>query len=73
MGSPERVKFAHPPKLLLVDEHPAMLQQTSRLLPEGYVVKSHLADLVPALQAVLEGKRFISPCSEVKDWDDTEP
>jgi len=142
------VKFTHPPKILLVDDHPAVLQQTTRLLPEGcevvealqsgsgltaavarhepdlillditlpglsgiqlasllrqsgystkivfltahcdmdyareafaagangYVVKSRLAsDLIPALQAVLEGKRFISPCPELKGWNGTEP
>jgi DNA-binding NarL/FixJ family response regulator len=32
----------------------------------GYVVKPRLAsDLVPALDSVLEGKRFISPCPEL--------
>jgi DNA-binding NarL/FixJ family response regulator len=41
---------------------------------DGYVVKARLAsDLVPALQAVIEGKRFISPCAEFKGWDDEEP
>jgi DNA-binding NarL/FixJ family response regulator len=139
---------AHSPKRLLVDDHPAVLQQTMRLLPEtyevvetlesgsglkaavarhepdlivlditlpglsgielasrlrgsgsstkivfltvhcdtdyareafaaganGYVVKARLAsDLVPALEAVLAGKRFISPCAELKGWDDAEP
>jgi DNA-binding NarL/FixJ family response regulator len=32
----------------------------------GYVVKPRLAsDLVPALEAVLAGERFISPCAEL--------
>ncbi|HWN95449.1 MAG TPA: response regulator transcription factor [Methylomirabilota bacterium] len=40
----------------------------------GYVVKARLAsDLVPALQAVLAGQRFISPCAELEGWDDAEP
>jgi len=40
----------------------------------GYVVKARLAsDLVPALQAVLAGKRFISPCPELEGWDDAQP
>lgn len=135
-------------KILLVDDHPAVLQQTMRLLPEtyevvetlesgaglkaavarhepdlivlditlpgqsgielaaglrrggcstkivfltvhcdadyareafaaganGFVVKARLAsDLVPALRAVLAGQRFLSPCAELKGWDDAEP
>jgi len=40
----------------------------------GYVVKARLAsDLVPALQAVLAGQRFISPCPELEGWDVAEP
>jgi CheY-like chemotaxis protein len=36
----------------------------------GYVVKARLAsDLVPALRAVLAGKRFISPCAELEGWE----
>lgn len=135
-------------KILLVDDHPAVLQQTIRLLPEtcevvetlesgtglpaavarhepdlivlditlpgesgielaaglrrsgcatrilfltvhcdadyareafaagadGFVVKARLAsDLVPALRAVLAGQRFVSPCAELKGWEETEP
>jgi DNA-binding NarL/FixJ family response regulator len=141
------VKFAHPPKILLVDDRPAVLTQTISLLPEdyevvetlesgfglkaavarhepdlivlditlpglcgielasrlrqsgystkivfltvhcdtdyareafaaganGYVVKARLAsDLVPALQAVLAGQEFVSPCPELEGWDDAE-
>ena len=141
------MKFAHPPKILLLDDHLPVLQQTIRLLTEGYevvevlesgsglaaavarhepdlillditlpglsgiqlasllrqsgystkivfltvhcdtdyareafaagangyVVKARLAsDLVPALQAVLAGKRFVSPCPELEGWDDVE-
>lgn len=37
----------------------------------GFVVKARLAsDLVPALNAVLAGERFISPCPELKGWDE---
>ena len=33
-----------------------------------YVVKMRLAtDLVPALQAVMAGKRYLSPCAELKE------
>jgi DNA-binding NarL/FixJ family response regulator len=145
---PDSMKPAHLPKILLVDDHPAVLEQTIRLLPEGYelvealesgsglkeavarhepdlivlditlpglsgielashlrrsgystkivfltvhcdadyareafaaggngfVVKARLAsDLVPALQAVLAGNKFISPCPELNSWDDAEP
>src|SRR6266576_2663690 len=146
--SRDSMKSVHFPKILLVDDHLAMLKQTIRLLPEsyevvealesgsgltaavarhepdlvvlditlpglsgielasclrrsgcstkivfltvhcdtdyareafavganGYVVKARLAsDLVPALQAVLAGKRFVSPCVELEGWDDAEP
>lgn len=34
----------------------------------GYVIKPRLAsDLVPALEAVLAGKRFVSPCPELAE------
>ena len=40
----------------------------------GYVVKARLAsDLVPALEAVLAGQRFVSPCAELEGWDVSEP
>ena len=145
---PDSMKSARPPKILLVDDHPAVLRQTISLLPQdyevvetlesgfglkaavsrhepdlivlditlpglsgielaarlrqsgslikivfltvhcdtdyareafaaganGFVVKARLAsDLVPALEAVLAGKRFISPCAELDGWDDAEP
>lgn len=35
----------------------------------GYVIKPRLAsDLVPALEAVLDGKRFVSPCPELIEF-----
>jgi DNA-binding NarL/FixJ family response regulator len=145
---PDSMKSARPPKILLVDDHPAVLRQTISLLPQdyevvetlesgfglkvavsrhepdlivlditlpgisgielasrlrqsgystkivfltvhcdtdyareafaaganGYVVKARLAsDLVPALQAVLAGQRFVSPCAELAGWDDGKP
>lgn len=37
----------------------------------GYVIKPRLAtDLVPALEAALAGKRFVSPCPTLKDLAD---
>jgi len=36
----------------------------------GYVVKSRLAsDLVPALHAALEGRRFVSPCPALESLE----
>ena len=36
----------------------------------GYVVKSRLAsDLIPALHAALEGRRFVSPCPALEDLE----
>ena len=38
----------------------------------GYVIKPRLAsDLVPALDAVLAGRRFVSPCPELADFSVT--
>ncbi len=38
----------------------------------GYVIKPRLAsDLVPALDAVLAGRRFVSPCPELADFNVT--
>lgn len=35
----------------------------------GYVIKPRLAsDLVPALDAALAGKRFVSPCAELAEF-----
>jgi DNA-binding NarL/FixJ family response regulator len=36
----------------------------------GYVVKSRLAsDLIPALHAALDGRRFVSPCPALEDLE----
>ncbi len=53
---------------LTVHSDPDYVQAAFAAGAAGYVVKMRLSqDLVPALHAVLEGKRFISPCMELPE------
>jgi two-component system response regulator DegU len=56
-GSPIRIVF------LTVHEDCDFLDAAVSAGGQGYVLKSHLAtDLVPAIESVLKGRSFISPC-----------
>ena len=53
---------------LTVHADPDYVRQAFEVGAAGYVVKPRLAsDLIPALDAALAGKTFISPCPELKD------
>jgi len=59
-----------PAKIIFLTIHadPDYAQRAFETGASGYVVKPRLAsDLVPALKAALEGKRFVSPCSELAE------
>jgi len=52
---------------LTVHDDPDFLKAALAAGASGYIVKSHMAtDLLPAIQEVLAGHRFISPCLRAK-------
>jgi DNA-binding NarL/FixJ family response regulator len=67
----ERLKEAgYPGKIVFLTVHadPDYVRQAFEVGATGYVVKPRLAsDLIPALDAALAGKTFISPCPELKE------
>lgn len=64
------------PKVVILTVHadPDYAQEAIRAGALAYVVKSRLAsDLIPALQAALEGRRYVSPESAFPEADRTRP
>jgi len=61
-----------PPKIVFLTVHadPDYAREALAAGALGYVVKSRLAsDLIPALHAALDGKRFISPCPALEELE----
>ena len=63
-GTPAKIVF------LTVHADPDYAREALATGAAGYVVKSRLAtDLIPALHAALEGRRYLSPCEELENLD----
>ena len=64
LGNPARIVF------LTVHDDPDYARAAFEAGAAGYVIKARLAtDLIPALRAALEGRRFVSPSGGLKDFD----